>query len=232
MLLNDDLSVRTLVDPQQLQWLQSPTKGVERRMLFRIGDEQARATSIVRYAPRSHFPRHTHWGGEEIFVLEGTFQDETGDFPAGTYLRNPPGSAHEPASESGCTLFVKLWQFSRGDRERIVRRPGEARLKKPRTGAVSSAVLFDSHRERVLLEQWAPNAAIEIDNIHGLELLVVEGDCIEAKQILQHWSWLRLPAGQPLRARVGANGARVWCKVAPLMHEDVCAFDAAKVVIS
>jgi hypothetical protein len=58
-------------------------------MLDRIGDEVARATSIVRDAPASHFSAHTHGGGEEFLMLDGVFQDEHGDYPAGSYIRNP-----------------------------------------------------------------------------------------------------------------------------------------------
>ena len=108
MRVNDDLNARTLVHAAGLGWVPSPAKGIERRMLFRRGEEKARATSIVRYAPGSRFARHGHPGGEEFLVLEGTFQDETGDFPTGTYVRNPPGTGHSPGSESGCTILVKL----------------------------------------------------------------------------------------------------------------------------
>ena len=58
-------------------------------MLDRIGDEVARATSIVRYAPHSHFSPHTHGGGEEFLVLDGVFQDEHGDYPAGHLCPQP-----------------------------------------------------------------------------------------------------------------------------------------------
>jgi len=85
-------------------------------MLDRIGDEVARATSIVRYAPHSRFAPHTHGGGEEFLVLDGVFQDEHGDYPTGTYVRNPPTSRHTPGSEPGCTIFVKLLQFDPDDR--------------------------------------------------------------------------------------------------------------------
>jgi anti-sigma factor ChrR (cupin superfamily) len=40
-------------------------------------------------------------------VLEGVFQDEHGTYPAGSWLRNPPGSLHRPWSEAGCTIWVK-----------------------------------------------------------------------------------------------------------------------------
>src|SRR5262249_28991485 len=116
MELNADFSKRAVVHAARISWVPSPNAGVERRMLDRIGGEIARATSIVRYAPNSHFSAHTHGGGEEFFVLDGVFSDEHGDFPAGSYIRNPPSSQHRPGSEPGCTIFVKLWQFDPLDR--------------------------------------------------------------------------------------------------------------------
>lgn len=68
---------------------------------------QARATSLVRYQPGSHFSAHEHGGGEEILVLDGVFEDEHGYYPAGSYLRNPPGSRHTPGSTEGCVIFVR-----------------------------------------------------------------------------------------------------------------------------
>ena len=50
---NSDLSARAVVHAARLSWTPSPIPGVDRRMLGRIGDEVARATSIVRYAPHS-----------------------------------------------------------------------------------------------------------------------------------------------------------------------------------
>lgn len=120
MELNADFSQRVVVHAPQLAWQASPMPGVDRRMLDRIGDEVARATSIVRYAPQSNFSAHTHTGGEEYIVLEGVFQDEHGDFPVGSYVRNPPTSSHTPSSEPGCTIFVKLWQFDPDDRRQMV----------------------------------------------------------------------------------------------------------------
>ena len=225
MLLNDDFSARALVHAGALAWVPSPAKGVERRMLFRIGAEKARATSIVRYAPGSRFARHDHPGGEEFLVLEGTFQDETGDYPPGTYVRNPPGTGHAPGSEAGCTIFVKLWQFRAGDRERILRLPGEGKAVPLRPGAASSTLLFEGAGEQVMLEDWHPGAEVALANAKGLELLVLEGGFRDGAEVLARWSWLRLPAGAPLHARVGPEGARVWFKAAPLLHADVCAFE-------
>jgi len=60
MELNADFTTRALIRSEQLDWTPSPMKGVDRRMLDRIGGEVARATSIVRYAPGSAFSEHTH----------------------------------------------------------------------------------------------------------------------------------------------------------------------------
>ncbi|MDG2201935.1 MAG: cupin domain-containing protein, partial [Burkholderiales bacterium] len=70
--------------------------GVTRMMLDRIGNEIARATTIVRYAPNSRFSSHVHSGGEEYYVLSGLFADEHGQYPSGTYVRNPIGTKHTP----------------------------------------------------------------------------------------------------------------------------------------
>ena len=115
MLIHADFTRRATVTPDQHEWVPSHMAGVDRVMLDRVGEEKARATSLVRYAPDSHFPRHSHPGGEEIFVLTGTFSDEHGHYPAGWYVRNPPGSSHQPFSVEGATIFVKLWQMQPGD---------------------------------------------------------------------------------------------------------------------
>ena len=93
-LVNADFTQGVVVATDRLPWLPSPQKGVERRLLDRIGGEIARATSLVRYAPSSTFPAHTHALGEELFVLSGVFSDERGDYGEGTYVRNPPRSRH------------------------------------------------------------------------------------------------------------------------------------------
>jgi hypothetical protein len=93
-----------------------------------------------------------------------------------------------------------------------------------RPGVTSSRILFEGADERVFLEEWQPDAAVELANPEGLELLVIDGTFTDGADKLDRWSWLRLPAGQPLRARAGPQGARVWYKLAPLLHADVCAF--------
>src|SRR6201997_1940116 len=163
MKLNADFDARAVIHAARLDWTPSPLLGVDRRMLDRIGDEVARATSIVRYAPHSRFPSHTHGGGEEFLVLDSVFQDEHGDYPAGTYVRNPPASSHTPGSEPGCTIFVKLWQFDPDDRTPVrIDTSALGSAPAPDVPGVDFAVLYESARELVLLERWAPGTSVTV----------------------------------------------------------------------
>ena len=120
MRLNADFDQAVVIRPDNYQWQDSPMPGVERMMLDRIGDEVARATSLVRYAPNTSFTPHQHEGGEEILVLEGVFSDEHGDYPAGSYIRNPIGTSHTPSvGLEGATILVKLHQFDCADRQTL-----------------------------------------------------------------------------------------------------------------
>ncbi|MEI4485222.1 cupin domain-containing protein [Frigidibacter sp. MR17.14] len=221
MLINADLTQPVTVHGSSLEWIASPAAGVDRKMLYREGAEVARATSIVRYAKGSAFPAHVHTGGEEILVLDGTFQDEHGDYPAGSYFRNPPGTSHSPAAAEGCTIFVRLWQHRAGDGAQIVRRPGEGDALAPRPGVAEAIRLFEDGAERVVLETWQPAAAVETANPRGLELLVVSGSARIGAELLTAQSWLRWPPGLPLTATAGDDGAVVWIKDAPLHHPDI-----------
>ena len=217
MQLNADFSRRVAVHTAGLSWVPSPMAGVERRMLDRIGAEVARATSIVRYAPGSHFSPHTHDGGEEFLVIEGVFTDEHGDFPAGCYIRNPPTSRHTPGSAPGCVLFVKLWQFDLGDRTQVrIDTKGAAFAPVPDRAGVAALPLFQDARESVRLEQWAPHATIDLAPSGGAELLVLQGGFDEGGERFTAQSWLRLPNGAPLAAKAGPAGCELWIKTGHL----------------
>lgn len=223
MRINDDFTLPVFVHAARQDWVPSPAPGVHRRMLFRIGEEKARATSIVRYAPASAFPRHTHTGGEEFVVLDGVFQDEHGDYPAGAYIRNPPGTSHVPASKDGCTIFVRLWQFRADDRAQTVRQPGEGHQVPPRAGVKAATILFDDGHEEVRFEDWQAGGSVTVENTKGLEFLLLSGGLTVDGETLEPQAWGRLPAGMALHAQASHEGARVWIKRGPLLHEDVCA---------
>lgn len=214
MELNADFSARALVHAGQIDWVSSPMPGVDRRMLDRIGDEVARATSIVRYAPGSQFSAHTHDGGEEFIVLEGVFQDEHGDYPAGTYVRNPPTTSHTPGSAAGCTIFVKLWQFASEDRHQM-RMSMTDQLSAPVDG-VASATLHSDPRETVTFHRLSAGAMLDMADPGGIEVLVLAGSAEAGGDTLAPLSWLRLPDGDPLRVTAGDAGAQLWVKTGHL----------------
>lgn len=217
MEINADFSQRSLLHTPQLEWQDSPMKGVRRRVLDRVGNEVARATTVVSYAPESHFSAHVHTGGEEFIVLEGVFQDEHGDFPAGYYVRNPPQSSHTPRSDEGCIIFVKLWQFDLQDRQPVAIDMNKALLHddESRPG-VQISPLFEDERETVRLEQWQAGTQVTIDTSGGAELLVLQGDFSDGGDQVETLSWLRLPMGAEFQATAGSHGARVWIKTGHL----------------
>lgn len=189
-------------------------------MLHRVGDEVAQASTIVRYAPGSQFSPHTHTGGEEFLVLEGVFQDEHGDYPAGSYIRNPPGSKHTPGSGPGTTIFVKLWQFDPQDRTSVRVQGGTMAgvSEAGRPGVRVSALHKDVH-EDVRLEHWPAGQRIELELPHGGEFLLLEGTFRESGEAFSPQSWLRLPSNSRLAADVGEDGAKVWAKLGHLAFQ-------------
>jgi anti-sigma factor ChrR (cupin superfamily) len=219
MKINANFDARVMVHSDELDWIASPTAGVDRRMLDRIGDEVARATTIVRYAKNSKFPRHTHTGGEEFIVIDGVFQDDHGDFPVGSYVRNPPTTSHAPGSDDGCVIFVKLWQYDMADRTQImIDMNKNTSVDAAGRAGVSVMPLFSDADETVLMETWAAGASVEIDLPKGGEFLVLEGGFIEGGDELRKHSWLRLPMGSNLSAVAGPKGAKVWMKTGHLPH--------------
>jgi anti-sigma factor ChrR (cupin superfamily) len=216
MELNADFTKRVVIESSQMDWTPSPMPGVDRRMLDRIGGEVARATSIVRYAAGSAFSQHTHTGGEEFIVLGGVFQDEHGDFPEGTYVRNPPTTAHTPKSDAGCTIFVKLWQFDMADRTQF--RKTMAEELHVSVDGVATAVLHRDDREVVTYCQLQAGAVVTNTDAGGIEMLVIAGSVTESGETLTKGAWLRLPDGQALQAVAGAQGAKLWMKIGHLVY--------------
>lgn len=214
MRINADFAVRAAVHTDAVPWVPSPMPGVERKMLDRLSAETGRATSVVRYAPGSSFAEHVHDGGEEFFVLDGVFQDQYGDFPAGTYVRNPPTTRHSPRSEAGCTIFVKLHQFDADDRNQMDI-DTHRRVPEPVAGEPGRAQipLYEDARETVRIEVWEPAAEVTLSCAGGLELFVLAGAFEEAGERFEPRAWLRLPpAGEAVRFVAGSEGARVFVK--------------------
>jgi anti-sigma factor ChrR (cupin superfamily) len=193
--LNMDRSLRVVVETAALPWEASPAAGVWRKKLEREARESGQVTSVVRYAPGATFAPHPHPLGEEIFVLSGVFADEHGEYPAGTYLRNPPGSRHAPASPEGCDLLVELDQFDPDDGDRVCIRTAEADWLPGRVDGLDVLPLHSFGVEHTALVRWAPGTRFPA-HVHpgGEEIFVLEGTFEDEDGVYPRGAWLRNPS--------------------------------------
>ena len=214
MQINADFSKRVVIRPEDYHWVDSPMPGVERMMLDRIGDEVARATSLVRFAPNSTFSPHVHGGGEEFFVLAGEFGDEHQAYPSGSYVRNPIGTAHSPrVGQAGCTILVKLHQFDPEDSASVVIDTHEADWIPNYAPGLDVMRLHEFQTEIVVLIRWAPNTPFKEHTHHGgEEVFVIEGRFSDENGDYPAGTWLRLPDQSSHGAATGDEGALLFLK--------------------
>lgn len=216
MIINADHSLAIQIDTTALPWISSPIAGIERRLLERNGAEQARATSIVRYAAGAQFSTHTHDLGEEIFVLDGILEDEQGSYPAGTYIKNPPGSSHAPFSKTGCTLFVKLRYMQADDSQRVVINTNTTPWLPGLIDGLNVMPLSEFQGEHTALVRWQPATYFQAHRHYGgEEILVLEGTFQDEHGDYPAGTWLRSPhlsAHQPF----SENGCTILVKVGHL----------------
>lgn len=194
MQLHADLRKRVVIHQDELDWTLSPVPGIERRMLERMGDEVARATSIVRYLPGSQFTSHEHELGEEILVLEGQFSDETGTYDAGTYIKNPPGSSHSPFTETGCLLFVKLRHLHADDEQAQVVDTRTATWHPGLVQGLTVLPLSEFQTTHTAMVRWAPHTYFNLHRHYGgEEIFVVDGVFEDEHGRYPTGTWIRSP---------------------------------------
>lgn len=194
MELNSDFSQRIVIKPEDYAWVDSPASGVRRMMLDRVGDEVARATTIVNFAPDSYFDDHGHELGEEYLVLDGVFSDESGDYRAGSYVRNPPGSSHKPYTRDGATIFVKLRQFDPTDLAHTVIDTMASAFSSGVADGLSVLPLHQVGHESIALVRWEPGTRFSTHrHWGGEEILVLEGVFEDEHGRYPAGSWLRNP---------------------------------------
>ena len=192
-MLNMDFSQRVVINSNQQEWVPSPMPGVWRKPLAREEAEGGHATSIVRYDPGSRFRAHDHPGGEEILVLEGTFSDETGDYPAGTYFRNPIGFRHAPFSDDGCVLLVKLHQFQADDEQHVVVDTTTTPFQAGQ-GNLQVLPLHQHGSEQVALVRWPAGEHFQAhSHFAGEEIYVISGEFKDEFGAYPAGSWIRSP---------------------------------------
>lgn len=192
-MLNMDFNQSLAINTSDMDWEVSPSAGVWRKPLAREAAEHGHTTSVVRYDAGSSFSPHQHPLGEEILVLDGVFSDEHGDYPAGTYIRNPPGSSHSPGSEPGCVLLVKLDQFDPED-DTTLRIDTGADAWLDGEGKVRVMPLHDFESESVALQKWLPDAHLRLHQHYGgEEAFVISGCLYDEYGAYPAGTWMRSP---------------------------------------
>lgn len=217
-LINADFEQRVVIQPTDYQWVESSMPGVERMMLDRVGDEVARATSIVRYAPHSEFSSHTHNGGEEFLVLKGVFSDEHQNYSKGSYVRNPIGTSHTPKiGKEGATIFVKLHQFDQDDKEQKVIDTQNSPWQQGLVDGLTVMPLHEFKGEHAALVQWAPHTQFQVHkHWGGEEIFVLEGTFYDEHGRYPKGSWLRSPHMSQHTPFTKEDGALIYVKVGHL----------------
>ena len=191
--LNMRFAERVVVNTATVDWQPSPMQGVWRKPLAREFAEHGHATSIVKYDAGACFSEHPHPLGEEILVLDGVFSDQTGDYPAGTYIRNPEGFVHAPFSQQGCTLFVKLHQFKNGD-DTLVRVDTDNTPWLPGIGGLQVMPLHSFATEHTALVKWPAGEHFQPHrHFGGEEILVLSGEFKDEHGIYPKHTWIRSP---------------------------------------
>lgn len=193
--LNMDRTLRAVVETAGMEWEKSPAHGVWRKKLEREGSESGQVTSIVRFDEGAEFSSHGHPLGEEIFVLSGVFADEHAHYPAGTYLRNPPGTAHTPVCNEGCEILVKLDQFDAEDLEPVCIETASADWLPGLVPGLSVMPLHSFGVQHTALVRWEPGTVFN-QHVHpgGEEIFVLEGVFEDEEGVYPQGTWLRNPS--------------------------------------
>ena len=192
--LNEDMSIRAVMDTREMDWAPSPAGAVLRKRLHLVGEvESGQVTTFVRYLAGSSFPEHDHPEGEEIFVIKGTFSDHLGDAHEGTHLLNPEGFRHAPHSETGCLILVKLRQYGGEGREFRRTLTRDMRWETTTRRGIEQKTLYEDDRfpDVTCLERWAPGAAPGPREFPGgAEFFVIEGAFEDSEGRYPGGTWL------------------------------------------
>tara|TARA_B100001564_G_scaffold187571_1_gene157511 strand:- start:114 stop:776 length:663 start_codon:yes stop_codon:yes gene_type:complete len=216
--LNQDFTKRVVINTSSEKWHTSPSSGVERLYLERNNmGEFAKASSIVKFHPGSKFDNHIHENGEEIFVLEGTFSDQFGDYSKGTYIRNPHNTNHVPFSKEGCKILVKLRQFRSGDNSTVIKDTLQNKWLQGMVPGLKVMPLHTYQTEHSAMVKWEPNTQF---NAHkhwgGEEIYVVEGIFYDQLGAYPKGTWMRNPHLSEHQPFTKDEGALIFVKTGHL----------------
>ena len=218
-MLNQNFNEKVVMQSSQFESVSSPCDGVIRTLLERSEDsEYAISTTLVEFQPDSRFDEHIHDHGEELFVIEGTFSDEYGDYPEGTYIRNPNGTKHSPFSKNGCKLFVKLRQFNNKDDKRIIINTNKQSWLPGLVKGLEVMPLHNFEHENTALVKWDKNTQFNFhQHFGGEEILVLNGTFYDEFGSYPKLTWIRNPHMSKHTPYTLDDGALIFVKTGHLL---------------
>ncbi len=217
-MLNQNFNEKVVIEAANASSVNSPCDGVTRTLLERNNySEYAISTTLVQFEPNSSFEKHEHEFGEELLVLEGTFSDEHGDYPAGTYIRNPHGTSHSPFSKDGCKLLVKLRQFDIRDTRKVVVDTNEEKWFPGLVNGLFVMPLHNFEYENTALVKWNPNTKFNFHQHHGgEEIFVLNGTFYDEYGNYPKYTWIRSPHMSKHKPFTKDDGALIFVKTGHL----------------
>lgn len=220
--IHNNLLTRASVQPQTLTWYPTTYPGISFGCFESDPAVQDHpVTMLSRFDQNGYFPLHGHPGGEEILVLNGYFQDETGVYQPGTYMLNPEGFVHRPYSNEGCLTFVKLRQHGGPHRRRIRTNIFEGPWQPGKVPQIKVKQLYEQEGfvEKVWVERWAPGTQLShVTESKVKEIFVIEGTWSDELGHYPKNSWLRYPPRQPYHPS-SETGCLLYVKTYPVIND-------------
>ena len=89
---------------QGLKW-KKVAGGISEAQLFLDNETLC---EFIYMAPGCEVPVHTHQGSESTLVLDGSFEDELGEYKTSDFIIRDAQHNHQPRSKEGCLCFAVL----------------------------------------------------------------------------------------------------------------------------
>ena len=182
--MNDNYETRVLINTNDLEWENTQNKGIYKKLLSKKEDEE---TSILKIEESSKLNNDSKINSVEIFVLEGIYKNEFGEFKSGTYLNLPNENEAFVSSNTGCVIFRKE-NCDKGVENIIIDTNSTPWLKGQ--GNLEVMPLYT----QTALVKWPQNERF-IPHKHwgGEEIFVLKGRFMDEHGIYPKGSWIRSP---------------------------------------
>lgn len=187
-------AARIVVAPDFGVWRNAEDSGVQRKILTDANGRTEDAAMFERFAPGARRAARDDPHGREIFVLEGSYADSSGRYPAGTYLRNPSGFENTGSSDEGCLLFVRRGDCAAADIARVVVDTASSSWHPGLVEGLKVMPLHAHGTEHVALVDWQPGTFFQPhSHFGGEEILVLAGEFADEHGEYPAGTWISSP---------------------------------------